>query len=295
MLEGVIIKGVGGLYTVNTNEGRFACRARGIFRKDEITPLVGDKVLIRIVDKSLKEGYIHSILIRRNELVRPKVTNVDQVCLVFSCEEPSPDFDLIDSIILSCLEKNINVVLCENKIDLDKADYKDRYIRPYKSAGFETFMISALDMTDFKKLIESFQDNITVFAGQSGVGKSSIINNIMQSEVMETGKISERNKRGKHTTRHTELIELKNGGYIIDTPGFSNFELNDIEYTFLDEFYPEFEEYLYKCKYSGCSHIHEPGCKIIEAVKSGKIDKGRYDRYVLIYNKLKVKDENKYK
>lgn len=295
MLEGIITKGLSGTYVVETEEGEFICKPRGLFRLKGISPLIGDKVQIKITDEADREGQILTIHKRKNELVRPKVANIEQTCIVFSAVDPVPDFLLIDKIILSAFELDLDVILCENKNDLGHSHSLDIILNEYESAGIKLVKVSAKSNMNMENLYEHLRDKITVFAGQSGVGKSSIINRILQDRKMETGDLSAKNKKGKHTTRHAELIELKDGGFIIDTPGFSNFDIEKITYDELIEFYPEFNNITGKCRFKGCIHVNEPGCAVKQAVDDGQIGKGRYDRYVYFYDLLKEKDDNKYK
>ena len=295
MLEGIITKGLSGTYVVETEEGEFICKPRGLFRLKGISPLIGDKVQIKITDEADREGQILTIHKRKNELVRPKVANIEQTCIVFSAVDPVPDFLLIDKIILSAFELDLDVILCENKNDLGHGHSLDVILNEYELAGIKLVKVSAESNMNMENLYEYLRDRITVFAGQSGVGKSSIINRILQDRKMETGDLSAKNKKGKHTTRHAELIELKDGGFIIDTPGFSNFDIEKITYDELIEFYPEFNNITGKCRFKGCIHVNEPGCAVKQAVDDGQIGKGRYDRYVYFYDLLKEKDDNKYK
>ena len=287
MPSGIIIKGIGGFYYVKTDDGVIECKARGVFRKEEITPLPGDRVSITILDPDKKKGSIDSISPRDSQLIRPAVANVNQVAVVAAVKSPQPDFLLLDKLLLTSAMKNINVFICINKIDLDEEGSGERIIEAYGKAGYRVILLSSKIKIGFDSLKEALKDNVTVFAGQSGVGKSTILNGIMNAWVMQTGDISERIERGKHTTRHAELVELEFGGYVVDTPGFSSFELADVKYNELELYYPEFESHLNKCKFTGCSHISEPGCCVKEAFENGLIDMGRYDRYKHLYNSLK--------
>ncbi|MEN8905587.1 MAG: ribosome small subunit-dependent GTPase A [Clostridiales bacterium] len=287
MPNGIIVKGIGGFYYIETDSGLYECRARGIFRNNEITPLPGDNVIISIEDEEKKIGNIEKIIDRDNFFVRPSVANVNQMLIVVSVNSPKIDYYLLDKLLLTAEKKNINPVICINKIDLDLESYHRNFMRIYKNIGYDVFATSSKTKTGYEKLKNVLENKISVFAGQSGVGKSTILNNILNELVMETGDISKKIKRGKHTTRHAELIELKEGGYIVDTPGFSSFLLENIEFEELENYYREFKELIGICKYSGCSHISEPGCKVKNNFVDGYIDKGRYERYVFFYNELK--------
>lgn len=294
MPEGIIIKGIVGFYYVRTENGVYECKPRGLFRKDSITPLVGDRVCISIIDEKNKVGSIDKILPRTNELVRPSVANINQISIVFSIKSPLPDFMLLDKLLVTAHQKGIEIIILINKIDLDEAeDYKE-IEKCYKNVGYKIICLSSLDGIGLEQLEKVLQDKITVFAGQSGVGKSTILNKIMDSYVMEIGDISSRTERGKHTTRHAELVELKTGGFIVDTPGFSSFDISDINFEELKIYYPEFILYANQCKFNGCFHVNEPNCAVKDALELDEIDVGRYDRYVELYNMLKDKHRRRY-
>jgi ribosome biogenesis GTPase / thiamine phosphate phosphatase len=285
--SGVVMKGIGGFYYIKTPEGIYECRARGIFRKEGLTPLPGDNVIISVSDEVSKKGNLDEILKRESILVRPAVANVNQVAIVLSVRSPQPDFGLFDKLLITAEYKNIDILVCLNKIDLDEEKEYEKIIKVYEKTGYKIILLSTKTNVGLDDLKEAIRGKITVFSGQSGVGKSTILNRIMDSWVMETGNISERNERGKHTTRHAELIELNSGGFIVDTPGFSSFELEGIKLNELQFFLPEFSGFLNKCRFTGCSHISEPGCSVKEAVNSGHISMERYERYIQIYNSLK--------
>ncbi|WP_024834559.1 ribosome small subunit-dependent GTPase A [Ruminiclostridium josui] len=285
---GIILKGIGGFYYVKQEgtEDIYECKPRGVFRKNSVTPLPGDKVGFSIIDEAKKLGNIDEILPRKSELIRPAVANVDQIAIVVAAKAPNPDYMLLDKLLITAEMKNIRVIICINKIDLDDGNAK--IVRnAYSLAGYEIVEISSVRNVGYKLLKEELKGHITVFAGQSGVGKSTILNHIMDSWVMETGSVSNKIERGKHTTRHAELLELKYGGYVADTPGFSSFEITDIPYNELESYYPEFRPYINTCRFNSCSHITEPGCKIIEALERSEIDKNRYQRYIQLYKTLK--------
>lgn len=293
MPEGIITKGIGGFYYVKSRNEIYECKARGIFRKDDFAPLPGDLVSISVTDESKKTGNIEEIHTRDSRLVRPAVANVNQVAVVIAVKSPSPDFILLDKLLITASIKNIGVIICINKIDLDEEYIK--IAEAYSKAGYNVITLSSKKDIGFDCLKECLKGKTTVFAGQSGVGKSTILNRILNSWVMQTGEISERIERGKHTTRHAELLELENGGYIVDTPGFSSFELSDIRYDQLELHYPEFAGYINKCRFTGCSHISEPGCSVKDALERGLIDGERYRRYVSFYSLLKQNKEYKSK
>ena len=239
MTSGTIIKGIGGFYYVKTQGGIYECKAKGIFRKDSMAPLPGDNVYISILDQQKKIGYLEEICPRKYQLMRPAVANINQIALVVSVRSPLPDYYLMDKILITAMRKEISAIICIIKIDLDEGN-KDTIIRDYKNTGLKIIFLSSVLDIGFNGLKEVLKDKITVFAGQSGVGKSTILNRILDSKVMETGEVSSRIDRGRHTTRHAELIELQSGGLVVDTPGFSSFELEDLEPNTLQLCYPEF-------------------------------------------------------
>lgn len=294
MPSGVIVKGIGGFYYVKAEGGTYECKARGIFRKDSIVPLPGDRVIISVVDEEKKIGNIEEILPRDLQLIRPAVANINQIALVISVRSPLPDLYLLDKLLITVEKKEISAVICINKIDLDKDEEHNTLVDSYKNTGFRTIILSSVLNTGFDELEKALTDRITVFAGQSGVGKSTILNRVLDSYVMETGSLSDKIGRGKHTTRHAELIELKSGGFVVDTPGFSSFELTDMMPNELQMYYPEFREHFGKCKFNSCSHISEPGCDVKSDLEKGLIDSGRYSRYIEFYNALKDKERRKY-
>jgi ribosome biogenesis GTPase len=275
--QGVIAKGIGGFYYIKTETGLYETKARGVFRKNEIVPLPGDRVKITILDESRKIGQIKEIMKRDNVLSRPAVANVNQMVIVISVLNPVIDFYLLDKLLITANYKGINPVICINKIDLNKNEEHEYLGDIYVKAGFDVFYTSSKTNEGFDILRDILINNITVFAGQSGVGKSTILNKVMNKLIMETSEISKKIKRGRHTTRHAELLQVKDGGFIVDTPGFSSFSLNEIKYNELERFYPEFVEFIGNCKFIGCSHIDEPSCAVKEAL-CNKIDSKRYER-----------------
>lgn len=287
--DGVIIKGIGGFYYVNTESGLIECRARGVFRKRGDTPLVGDNVVIETSDSS--HGVISEIKERKNVLIRPAVANVTQMAVVVAQSSPSPNPYILDKLIASAEFAGLKIAICFNKSDLGG---DETLIDIYKKAGFEVIITSALKHKGIQPLKEFLRDEITVFAGNSGVGKSSLINKLMMRDMFETGKVSEKLERGRHTTRHSELAELPFGGYIIDTPGFSSFDVNTIPLEELSEMFREFAEVEGVCRFDDCSHRSEPDCCILSAVNAGEIAKSRHESYVQLYSEIKVARENIY-
>ncbi len=280
MDKGVIIKGIGGFYYVSKNKNEIIeCRARGIFRKDKVTPMVGDNVKFKVLENG--QGVIEKILPRRNQLNRPPVSNVDQGIIVFSLTNPNPNLQLLDRFLLLGEKQKLRLVICINKVDLsdkDTIDEKD-IIDRYEKAGYPIIFTSVKEGLGIEELIQLLSNHISVFAGPSGVGKSSILNKINNEYNLETSMVSEKINRGKHTTRHVELLPYGENGYVVDTPGFSSLDIKDIKKEELMYFFPEFRRFLGKCKFSSCIHIHEPNCAVIEALQQNKINKYRYESY----------------
>ena len=279
-MQGKIIKGIAGFYYVDVVEsGVYECKAKGIFRKDKKKPLVGDEVEIEVLSDTEKEGSIIEILPRKNELVRPAVANIDQALVVFAVTEPSPHFHLLDRFLVMMDYKGIPAVLCFNKKDIAQDTQVAELKEVYEACGYPVLFTSAKKEENMDRLKAFLKGKTTAVAGPSGVGKSSLIN-LMQSEVkMETGRISQKIARGKHTTRHSELIVIEEGSYIMDTPGFSSLYVNELEKEELKYYFKEFAQYEGTCKFHGCDHIHEPDCAVKAAVEEGKIHKIRYKDY----------------
>ena len=289
-MQGKIIKGIGGFYYVDVVEsGIYECKAKGIFRKDKIKPLVGDAVELEILDEKEKEGSITKILPRKNELRRPAVSNVDQALVVFAVTEPTPHLNLLDRFLVVMDSKRIPAVLCFNKKDIAREIEIRELQEIYSSCGYPLLFTSASKQENIQRLKEFLKGKTTVIAGPSGVGKSSLINLIQESVRMETGTISRKIARGKHTTRHSELIVVEQGAYIMDTPGFTSLYMENLAEEELRQYFREFIPYEGRCRFSGCSHIHEPGCAVKEAVEKGAIHAARYQSYMEIYEELREK------
>lgn len=280
MEKGIIIKGIGGFYYVLYNNNDIVeCKARGIFRKDKITPMVGDNVKFKIFKNS--HGIIEEILPRRNQLERPPVSNVDQGIIVFSTTNPNPNFQLLDRFLVLGEKQNLKLIICINKVDLINSGTINNKIvtERYEKTGYPIIFTSIKEYIGIKELKKHLSNHISVFAGPSGVGKSSLLNEIDMEYNLATNVVSEKINRGKHTTRHVELLPYGDNGYVVDTPGFSSLSIEDIKKDELMYFFPEYREFLGKCKFSSCIHIHEPNCAIIEALHKGNINKERYDSY----------------
>ncbi len=285
MVEGIIIKGIGGFYYVKVNNSVLECRARGIFRKKNIKPLVGDKVKVEIIDEK-KTGYIYEICSRKNELFRPPVSNVDHVVIVFSISNPNPNLWLIDRFLLLAEYQNIEITICINKIDLYKDKKSEQISNIYRKIGYRVIKTSCIQKKGIEDLKAVLKGKISVIAGPSGVGKSSLLNCIQANLKLKTGEISKKTNRGKHTTRSTELLELNNGGWVVDTPGFSSLNIDFITNDELDKYFIDIKKYKEQCKFANCKHINEPKCGVKEACKKGNIDENRYNNYVNFFNEI---------
>ena len=272
----------------------FLCPARGIFRKLNITPLVGDEVDFDIDPIRPGYGSVEKIHARRSELSRPPVANVDQLLIVLTLSIPAPDFLLADKLIISALSNGIEPAICFNKSDLAPVGEFIREEDGYLHAGFTTLRVSHIDDASIRTLEQALRGKVTILAGQSGVGKSTLFNNILEARKMPIGDMSRRIGRGRHTTRHVELTRLKTGGWLVDSPGFSLFETAVENYRELDRFYPEFKPYAGLCKFRECSHTHEPGCAILDALREGSLHPGRHARYAELYAAYKAADSRRY-
>lgn len=293
-MRGKIVKGIAGFYYVhvdekNTEPGIYECKAKGVFRKDKRKPLVGDDVELDVLDDEKRLGNIKELLPRHSELIRPAVANVDQALVIFAIVKPKPNFNLLDRFLIMMAQQNIPCIICFNKEDIDEDGQGKRYKAVYEDCGYRTITVSAKEKAGLDELKELLAGKTTAVAGPSGVGKSSIVNCLQHETVMETGQISAKIERGKHTTRHTELLCAEEGTYILDTPGFSSLELFDIRKEELALFYPEFAEHEKYCRFAGCSHISEPVCGVRDGVKEGSISKMRYENYCMLYEEIKSK------
>ncbi len=334
MINGKIIKGIGGFYYVDTELGIYECRARGIFRKDKITPLVGDRVKISIVDEESKKGVVEEIDKRYTELVRPPIANVDKALIVFAITNPKPNLSLLDRFIVLAEKENLEIVIVLTKADLDEDSMLDELkgiyelsgykvipvsnktklnidkikeelknnvvvfagpsgvgksslLNEYELSGYKVIPVSNKTKLNIDKIKEELKNNVVVFAGPSGVGKSSLLNEVDKNFKLQIGEVSDKIKRGRHTTRHAELLKLECGGMVADTPGFSSLTLDDIEDVDLKSYFIEFDEFD-DCRFgSRCVHENEPSCSVKEAVEEGKISKKRYDSYIQLLNEIR--------
>ena len=289
-MQGKIIKGIAGFYYVHVVEsGLYECKAKGVFRKEKIKPLVGDMVELDVLDEIEKKGNIIDILPRKNELIRPAVANIDQALVVFAVNKPKPHFNLLDRFLIMMESKEIPVILCFNKKDIAAEPEIQKLKDIYEACGYQMVFTSAIQEENVSQLKVLLKGKTTAIAGPSGVGKSSLINILQPDAKMETGSISEKIERGKHTTRHSELIWIEDDTYIMDTPGFSSLYTNDFEKEELKFYFTEFSPFEGQCRFQGCDHVHEPGCAVKEALDEGKIHPVRYENYLEMYQELKEK------
>ncbi|WP_069650216.1 ribosome small subunit-dependent GTPase A [Caloranaerobacter ferrireducens] len=286
MLEGIIIKGIGGFYYVKVDNKVYECRARGVFRKKKITPLVGDRVRIRI-SREDNTGFIEEIFERKTELFRPPVANVNQVIIVFAAKSPDPNLWLLDRFLLLAESKDLDIVICFNKIDLISKEELNFLNGIYLNAGYKVINTSCILGVGVDELRYTLVDKITVFAGPSGVGKSTLLNSIQPDLQLKTGEVSHKTNRGRHTTRRAELLELDVGGWVVDTPGFSSLNIDFMKEEDLGLYFREINEFSGDCRFVGCRHYKEPDCSVKKAVEENKISKTRYDNYLMFLEELR--------
>lgn len=292
-MQGKIIKGIAGFYYVDSHDGVFQCKAKGIFRNKSIKPLVGDNVEFEITHEEDKEGNITEILERDNELIRPAVANIDQAMIVFALKAPNPNVNLLDKLLVCMEYQNIETIICFNKTDIADKDFAEDLASIYRNAGYKVLFTSATENEGVEEVKKALKGKSTVFAGPSGVGKSSMLNAIKEDAVMETGDISEKIGRGKHTTRHSEIFKTDDDTYVFDTPGFGSLFIPGMTKEKLEDCFPEFSLYTNECRFIGCAHINEPDCAVKDALEENKIAESRYESYKAFYEELK-EQENKY-
>lgn len=291
-MQGKIIGNISNKYKIETNQGEYEAYARGKLKKEEITPLVGDKVEIEITDESKKEAIIERIEERKNELKRPKIANIDQIIFIISTKHPKPDLLMLDKQLAYVESKKIEPIIIINKIDLD--DKYQEIEKVYKDIGYQVITTSAKQQIGIEKIREVLRNKTSVLSGNSGVGKSSITNSIFNIEKTQEGEISQKNKKGKNTTTDTKIYKVEENTYIADTPGFSSFEINEIEAKDLAENFRELKSEIQNCEFIGCTHIKEQECGIKKAIEENRISKERYERYCKIYEELKEKEKYKW-
>lgn len=283
---GKIIKGIGGFYYVKTADQVVQTRGRGIFRKEGITPTVGDQVEYTILEDG--DGVIDRILPRKNEFPRPPIANVDAVVIVFAASRPKPNFDLIDKFLVMAESKGVQAILCMNKCDLISDKKADEILRRYQGV-YPSVRLCATTGEGIEDLRKLTTGRNTAFAGPSGVGKSTITNLLIPDACMDTSDVSHKTNRGRHTTRHVEIFELPEGGSIYDTPGFTSFDISDVEAEELDQYYPDILKYKQQCRFDDCRHIREPECAVRHALEEGELEPLRYQSYVRLFEELKDK------
>ena len=293
-MQGLIIENISNLYKVKSGENIYTTTARGKFKKDDITPVVGDLVEITEVNEEKMEAVIEEILPRKNYVKRPKVSNISQLVFVLSSKHPKPDLLMLDKQLAFAEFLNINAIIVLNKIDLDKETEFKKIKEIYENVGYKVIETQANAGSGVSELIKLMKNNINVFSGNSGVGKSTLINSIFNDNITQEGEISQKNKRGKNTTTSIKLYEIDKNTFIADTPGFSTFEISEIESKNLENYFKEFKEFIPNCEFVGCTHIKEENCGIKHAIESGKINIDRYERFCKIYNELKEKESRKW-
>lgn len=315
-MKGRIIKGIAGFYYVYVpGKGLYECKAKGIFRKRGMKPLVGDEVTISLISEEEKTGNVDEILPRRNDLIRPAVANVDQALVVFAAASPTPDRNLLDRFLVMMEYQDLPSIIVFNKIDLADPEKLSDLVRTYQKAGYPVLTASVKEKKGLSEIRKVLEGKTTTVAGPSGVGKSSLINSLQSGIQMETGEISKKIARGKNTTRHAQIIPLhlsedasdrdasdrgpsdqdvsegtsgeRVETYIVDTPGFSSVLIPEMKKESLDDCFPEFHDYIPRCRFAECAHIHEPDCAVKEAVEAGAIARSRYENYLLLYEEIK--------
>ncbi|MBQ1312521.1 MAG: ribosome small subunit-dependent GTPase A [Blautia sp.] len=289
-MTGKIIKGIAGFYYVYAQDNEiYECRAKGIFRKDNQKPLVGDQAEIVVLDEAEKEGNIIRLLPRKSSLVRPAVANVDQAFVVFAAENPAPNYLLLDRFLVMMEKQEIPCAICFNKMDLPEAEDVSRMAQIYEKAGYPVFRTSAREGAGVREVREFLRGKTTVTAGPSGVGKSSLTNSLLPQAQMKTGEISRKLKRGKHTTRHSEIVPVGDDTFLVDTPGFSSLYLPEMEAESLSLYFREFRSFEKDCRFQGCQHLKEPDCGVKRALETGSVSRERYENYRLLRQELSEK------
>lgn len=291
-MQGIIIGNISNTYKIKTDTKTYEAYARGKFKNEEKTPLVGDKVEIEITDEEKQIAIIEQILSRKNEIKRPKIANIDQIIFIISTKNPKPDLLMLDKQLAYVEKLKIEPIIIINKIDLQ--DTYKQIQELYTNIGYKTIVTSAKQGIGIDEVKQVLKNKISVFSGNSGVGKSSIINALFGGDKTQEGEISHKNKKGKNTTTDTKLYELEENTYIADTPGFSSFEISEIESTELEKYFREFPPEVANCEFVGCTHIKEQNCGVKYAVEEGRISQERYERFCKIYEELKDKEKHRW-
>lgn len=293
-MQGKIIKGIAGFYYVHDGHSRtYECKAKGIFRNQNKKPLVGDNVEIVVLSEEEGTGNVTGILPRTNQLIRPAVANIDQALVLFASKEPTPNFQLLNRFLIMMEQQGVPCLICFNKTDLVDDAEESALREAFRGTGYPVYPLSTYTGEGFDELREALLGKTTVLAGPSGVGKSSFINQLVPEATMETGEISAKIQRGRHTTRHSELFHFDENSFIMDTPGFSSLWI-EMASEDLKLYFPEFEPYWRDCRFQGCAHMSEPDCKVKEALQAGEISRERYEAYQTLYLELKEKEKHKY-
>ena len=296
-MQGLIIENIANLYKIENKEQNdqeiYEAYARGKFKKDEISPVVGDIVDFEITDSKNKKAVINDILERNVYIKRPKVSNITKIIFVVSSKNPKPDLLMLDKQLAFAEFLGVEAIIVLNKTDLDKEKYFKNIKEVYENIGYKVIETKAKEKEGVEELKKLLHGNINAFAGNSGVGKSTLINAIFNEDITKEGEISKKNKRGKNTTTIVKLYKIDDNTYIADTPGFSTFDISEISYKELDKYFIEIRENIKNCEFVGCTHIKEENCGVKKALEEGKIDQGRYDRFCKIYQEQKDREENK--
>lgn len=291
-MKGIIVENISNLYKVEANAKIYDTMARGKFKKDEITPVVGDKVEIENIDDNKNTAVIEKIYERKTYIKRPKISNITQMIFVLSTKNPKPDLLMLDKQLAYAEYLGIKSIIIINKIDL--SDVYKEIKEVYESIGYKVILTNAKEQKGIKEVKEALKNNISVFSGNSGVGKSTLINSLFENNMTQEGEISQKNKKGKNTTTTVKLYDLEDNSYIADTPGFSSFSIEEIESNKLDKCFIEFKQYINECEFVGCTHIKEENCGIKKGLQENKINQDRYNRFCYIYQELKDKEARKW-
>lgn len=293
-MQGLIIENKANLYKVKVNEKEYIATARGKFKNENTSPVVGDIVEISILEEQKNTAVIEEIKTRKTYIKRPKLANITNIIFVISSKHPKPDLLMLDKQLAFAEYLHIEPIIVLNKIDLDEKEEFNKISKIYEEIGYKVIKTNAKEKIGIQKLEQELKDNISAFSGNSGVGKSTLINDLFNENITEEGEISQKNKRGKNTTTHIKLYELNKDTYIADTPGFSTFDVYEIPYKELDKYFVEFKNGIENCRYIGCSHIKEDECGVKDLIEENKIDRQRYENYIKIYEELKDKEEHKW-